>query len=799
MNRRSRNVKSVSRRWLALLLCCVCLLGLLPIRALATETDGTPTEEQTILTPETPVTETPATDTPTTDTPTTDTPVTDTPVTDAPAQQSLYEKLMACTTVAEVDALLICDTEEAQAAVDAEINAFTDDQIAAVDAHLLELGYYNLNTLANYSVTIAAGSSGTVSVNMQSLNNPTISPSTTGITGNYSNGTVTINVASTVSAGTYKVYVKQGNLIKHTITVTVTSSGSSSGGSTTIAPGNRYYHLDMRVSATVNVTVYNEDGTFTTTPVTATLSNPSATIYNTGSKTWSSSSGTDSTTNLKYWSIGFNNQTSSDSGAYEYMQNSPNRQATEFYNGDTAVLTYTLTYTLNGTTHTVPVETSYVFVEEDNQCSRKNNTDSQRGFDYVASVNDVTTAFSTSQLQISKAWNDNNNAERPDSITVRVYQAVNSSKKEYMTLNLNKDKNKSSFTMASGITQDSDMVVTFSDNYGVGIVGLPANHWVNNNGSYTYESCSYTVEEVLITDANGTISPVYGSFVYVDDTKTNSYVIAITNTLAYEKLAVKKVWDDSESVEHTNDSVTVKLTAWYSLDNVKTQVPDEWLANFIGGNTEVTLSNANNWYKVLGYMPVYYTVGGTNYLITAFEIAETDITVDNGETYTATCSGISTSKDANGNYYFTVTNTPKPAAYTLTVKKTLSGNMYNANDKFDFTVTYGDETETFQLGNNESHTFSVPVGAAVKVTEKPGDYTYQFVSITDGVTKTDLTYEKGITFTMPEKDVEVVINNDNEVTISTGILLDTLPYILILAIVAAGAVLLLRKKRNRED
>ena len=45
----------------------------------------------------------------------------------------------------------------------------------------------------------------------------------------------------------------------------------------------------------------------------------------------------------------------------------------------------------------------------------------------------------------------------------------------------------------------------------------------------------------------------------------------------------------------------------------------------------------------------------------------------------------------------------------------------------------------------------------------------------------------------------IVENNKND-TLDTGIVLDSLPYILILAVVVVGGVLLfLRKRRNTED
>lgn len=153
-----------------------------------------------------------------------------------------------------------------------------------------------------------------------------------------------------------------------------------------------------------------------------------------------------------------------------------------------------------------------------------------------------------------------------------------------------------------------------------------------------------------------------------------------------------------------------------------------------------------------------------------------------------------------------VKNTYTPNVRNLTVKKTVSGNMYDADKEFTFTVTadkdltYGETTGrtiTFNLKKDEEATITVPVGAVVNVTENPDGYIYSFVSITDGVMKGDIT--NGVSFTMPAENVTVVINNNKNITVDTGIYLETLPYILILGVVAVGVVLMIKKRKNRDD
>ena len=138
----------------------------------------------------------------------------------------------------------------------------------------------------------------------------------------------------------------------------------------------------------------------------------------------------------------------------------------------------------------------------------------------------------------------------------------------------------------------------------------------------------------------------------------------------------------------------------------------------------------------------------------------------------------------------------------LTIQKTVSGNMYNANDEFSFTLAYDGKSESFTLKGGESKTFQVPVGAEVTVTEDLTKSNGYIPSNGTGTTvKLTITSKKdGIfKFTMPEEDGKLVINNDKTVTVDTGVLLDTLPYILILGVVAVGAVLLIKRRRNRDD
>ncbi len=149
---------------------------------------------------------------------------------------------------------------------------------------------------------------------------------------------------------------------------------------------------------------------------------------------------------------------------------------------------------------------------------------------------------------------------------------------------------------------------------------------------------------------------------------------------------------------------------------------------------------------------------------------------------------------------------------TLTIKKTLSGNMQDVDKQFTFTVTANKDVTcgegankktgkelTFQLKKDESVNISIPVGANVSVSEDSDGYTYSLSSETTIKSYTNLSSGSGISFTMPKDNSTVVFNNDKTVTIDTGVILDKIPYILILAFVLVGLVAITRRRRSRAD
>lgn len=157
-----------------------------------------------------------------------------------------------------------------------------------------------------------------------------------------------------------------------------------------------------------------------------------------------------------------------------------------------------------------------------------------------------------------------------------------------------------------------------------------------------------------------------------------------------------------------------------------------------------------------------------------------------------------------------------PSDKVLTIKKTLSGNMYDASKTFAFTISSdmamkwttvaGEQTGeeiTVSLGKDKSTAegeatvwdIKVPAGATVTVTEVTAGYTQTISGQPDGAA----TVTGGISFTMPSADTTITFDNRKEIAPDTGVVLDTLPYIVILALVGVGAVIFLRRRGRRVD
>ena len=153
----------------------------------------------------------------------------------------------------------------------------------------------------------------------------------------------------------------------------------------------------------------------------------------------------------------------------------------------------------------------------------------------------------------------------------------------------------------------------------------------------------------------------------------------------------------------------------------------------------------------------------------------------------------------------------------IKITKQVTGWFGDQTKEFTFTVTNknGIQVGSFTLTSGRSHVidnFLVQAGDTVTITEDGAenyDTTAQIYR-PDGTellnraldtSTTSKSIEITITKEMVEQlnEIEIVVTNHREGEIDNGVLLDTLPYILILVVVVGGGVLLFLRKRKNDD
>lgn len=164
-----------------------------------------------------------------------------------------------------------------------------------------------------------------------------------------------------------------------------------------------------------------------------------------------------------------------------------------------------------------------------------------------------------------------------------------------------------------------------------------------------------------------------------------------------------------------------------------------------------------------------------------------------------------------------------PASANLTVTKTVTGKLGDTNKAFTFTITKADGTAVniasanieisdadstkvewkdngqFTLKDRESITFKNLPSGEYKIVED--DYIGEKYETSWQIGTDGKVYEKNRTATVTIGTTEQTVHFTNHRTLEPdlGVLLDTLPYIVILAVVAGGVALLMLRKHRKED
>lgn len=183
----------------------------------------------------------------------------------------------------------------------------------------------------------------------------------------------------------------------------------------------------------------------------------------------------------------------------------------------------------------------------------------------------------------------------------------------------------------------------------------------------------------------------------------------------------------------------------------------------------------------------------------------------------------------------TITNTYTSNRADLTVTKTVTGNMADLDEEFTFqmtienadiipeNITWTKNSQTpsigylvglasssgyeFTLKNGESIVFSgIPKDAVVTVTETGAEDYKTTVKVSDTPTEavalaaeTGSVDNKTGTVKINETAKTIAFTNEKEIPVNTGVILDTLPYVLMLIAVGGGVVAFFLRKRHHDD
>ena len=197
---------------------------------------------------------------------------------------------------------------------------------------------------------------------------------------------------------------------------------------------------------------------------------------------------------------------------------------------------------------------------------------------------------------------------------------------------------------------------------------------------------------------------------------------------------------------------------------------------------------------------------GVTYYDKDIKLVVTVVNDNNGKLRIAAVHTESTGEAKSDNF----PNTYK--AGELDVSKTVTGNLGDKNKYFEFKVTLtGEEGKTYRDsyavtgGSNtenpstikigEETTFLLKHGETIHIENLPYGVTY---TVTETAAEGYTTEKTGDTGEINAADQAAKFTNTKEGSIDTGVVLNNMPYILVLAVLAAGVVVFIIRKR-RED
>ena len=334
------------------------------------------------------------------------------------------------------------------------------------------------------------------------------------------------------------------------------------------------------------------------------------------------------------------------------------------------------------------------------------------------------------------------------------------------------------------------------------------------------------------------------AFNYVLDSVWNKYEASVRNSVGVSNLAKTDISEIKLKAFKISRNNSDKANQWYHIDCTIDIVSDKVFAARFSvkypGDTDYTSVDAKNYltgskvsnttvvddlnakikvpstttdkngviYQLKGWYPEN-AVGGPYE-----ESGKQNLTGDWGEGYPPSTEELA---DGTVNFYAEYV----PVSADLTISKTVTGKLGDTNKAFTFTITKADGTAAnitntnieiseadrakvewkgngqFTLKDGASITFKNLPSGEYKIVED--DYTGEKYETSYVVGSGDPQSGREATVTMSGTNMTLAFTNHCNLKPDTGVLLDTLPYIVILAVVAGGVALLMLRKRRKED
>ena len=297
------------------------------------------------------------------------------------------------------------------------------------------------------------------------------------------------------------------------------------------------------------------------------------------------------------------------------------------------------------------------------------------------------------------------------------------------------------------------------------------------NWTATWEGLPLQVDSQAVTYSVKEVGSVTGYTSEVTGDQSSEFVITNTHVPATTEITVTKVWQDSSNATGKRpDAIKLVLTGKVGDTTVVTRTQS------------VSDVDADTWTYTFTDLPQYYR-GGNAIVYTVDETTADASAASTIPGYTKSISGMR------------ITNTL--TTHSLTVRKTVTGNLGDKNKEFTFSaVVYGANdaeiaTGSFTLKHGQERLITnIPYGAKVVITEAsaPGYKTTTTVGQATQETNT-CTFDEILDDTN-----SVSFTNDNTATIDTGVTLDFLPYVLlILGVGVVVALWLVMSAKKRKD